>query len=119
MPDGTARSGDGMPPQGTPPHGTAQRIRTRAIWAVALFTAALPPAFIGFGIATATEDQTNLAMPLAFLFWAVGLLFALWAAVPTLRHWDGLPAQTRWLGALPLLSVSLFLSVAMVAALFI
>ena len=49
----------------------------------------------------------------------VGLLFALWAAFPTLRYWDGLPAQTRWLGALPLLSVSLFLSAALIAVLFV
>lgn len=102
---------------GTPPFGTARRIRTRSIWAVALFTASLPPAFIGFGIATATDDQTNLAMPLAFLFWAIGLLFALWAAVPTLRYWDGLPGPIRWLGALPLLSVSLFLSLALIGTL--
>ena len=109
-----------MPPRdGTPPFGTAQRIRTRAIWAVALFTASLPPAFIGLGIANATDDQTNLAMPLAFIFWGVGLLFALWAAVPALRHWDGLPGPVRWLGALPLLSVSLFLSVALVGALLV
>ena len=102
---------------GMPPYGTNQRIRTRAIWAVALFTASLPPAFIGFGIATATDDQTNLAMPLAFVFWSTGLLFALWAAVPTLRYWDGLPGQVRWLGALPLLSVSLFLSIALISIL--
>ena len=109
-----------MPPRdGTPPYGTAQRIRTRAIWAVALFTASLPPAFIGLGIANATDDQTNLAMPLAFIFWGVGLLFALWAAVPALRHWDGLPGTVRWLGALPLLSVSLFLSAALVGALLV
>ncbi|MFN4016610.1 MAG: hypothetical protein ACK4JB_14815 [Reyranella sp.] len=94
----------------TPPFGTGQRIRTRAIWAVSLFTAAIPPAVVGLGIATATDDQVNVAMPLALLFWALGFLFALWAAVPTLRHWDGLPTQTRWLGSLPLLSVSLFLS---------
>jgi zinc transporter ZupT len=105
------------PATGTPPFGTAQRIRTRAIWAVALFTASLPPAFIGLGIATATDDQTNIAMPLAFVFWATGLLFALWAAVPALRYWDGLPGQVRWLGSLPLLSVSLFLSVALIGAL--
>ncbi len=101
----------------TPPFGTARRIRTRSIWAVALFTASLPPAFIGLGIANATDDQTNLAMPLAFIFWTIGLLFALWAAVPTLRYWDGLPSQIRWLGALPLLSVSLFLSAALIGAL--
>jgi len=103
----------------TPPFGTARRIRTRSIWAVALFTASLPPAFIGFGIASATDDQTNLAMPLAFVFWAIGLLFALWAAFPTLRHWDGLPGPVRWLGALPLLSVSLFLSVGLILGLFL
>ncbi len=105
--------GDGATAVRPPPFGTAQRIRTRAIWAVSLFTAAIPPAVVGFGISTATDDQVNVAMPLAFLFWVVGFLFALWAAVPTLHHWDGLPAQTRWLGALPLLSVSLFLSLAL------
>ncbi|MEI7873195.1 MAG: hypothetical protein WCK95_13790 [Alphaproteobacteria bacterium] len=104
---------------GMPPYGTNQRIRTRAIWAVALFTASLPPAFIGFGMATATDDQTNLAMPLAFIFWSTGLLFALWAAVPTLRYWDGLPGQVRWLGSLPLLSVSLFLSIALIVSLLV
>ena len=103
----------------TPPFGTARRIRTRSIWAVALFTASLPPALIGFGIASANDDQTNLAMPLAFVFWAIGLLFALWAAFPTLRHWDGLPGPVRWLGALPLLSVSLFLSVGLILGLFL
>ena len=113
MQSDTARAG------GTPPFGTARRIRTRSIWAVALFTASLPPAFIGLGIATATDDQTNLAMPLAFVFWTIGLLFALWAAVPTLRYWDGLPGPVRWLGALPLLSVSLFLSAALVGVLLV
>ena len=46
-------------------------------------------------------------------------MFALWAAFPTLRYWEGLPIQMRWLGALPLLSVSLFLSAALIAALFV
>ena len=101
----------------TPPFGTGQRIRTRAIWAVSLFTAAIPPAIVGLGISTATDDQVNVAMPLALLFWALGFLFALWAAVPTLRYWDGLPQQTRWLGSLPLLSVSLFLSLALLVPL--
>ena len=35
----------------TPPFGTSQRIRNRAIWAVALFAAAVPPAFVGMGVA--------------------------------------------------------------------
>jgi len=87
-----------------PPFGTQQRIRVRAIWAVALFAAAVPPAIVGSGIIATGSDEANVAMPMAFGFWAIGLLMALWAAFPTLRYWDGLPAQTRWLGALPLLS---------------
>ena len=46
--------------------------------------------------------------------WAVGLLFAIWAAFPTMRYWEILPDTVRWLGALPLLSVSLFLSLAII-----
>jgi hypothetical protein len=110
--DGGARPGS------TPPFGTSQRIRNRAIWAVALFAASVPPAVIGLGIAAATPEQTNVAMPLAFLFWVLGVLMALWAAFPTLRYWEGLSAQTRWMGALPMLSVSLFLSAALIAATF-
>ena len=49
----------------------------------------------------------------------LGVLFAIGAAIPTLRHWDLLPQQTRWLGALPMLSVSLMLSVALIAAIFV
>ena len=99
-----------------PPFGTSQRIRNRAIWAVAFFAASLPPAAVGFGIAHATEDQVNIATPLALLFWVLGFLFALWTAIPTLRYWDGLPLGTRWLGALPLLSVSMFLTAALLGA---
>lgn len=100
-----------------PPFGTSQRIRVRAIWAVALFAASVPPAVVGMGIAAAPADQASVAMPLAFGFWVMAALLALWAAVPTLRYWEGLPEQIRWLGALPMLSVSLFLSVALVASL--
>jgi hypothetical protein len=108
---------DGARP--APPFGTSRRIRNRAIWAVALFASSVPPAFVGLGVAETTTDQVNVALPLAFGFWAIGVLFALWAAFPTLRYWDGLTVQTRWLGALPLLSVSLFLSAALIAALFV
>lgn len=100
-----------------PPFGTGRRIRNRAIWAVAWFTAAVPPALVGLGIATGTDDPANLAIVLAVLFWIAGFLSALWAAVPTLRHWDGLPNATRWLGSLPLLYVSLFLSFAVIVPL--
>ena len=102
----------------TPPVGTIERVRNRAIWAVALFTASVPPAFVGLGSIQANAELLEVALGLAVIFWATGLLFALWAAFPTLRYWDDLPLTTRWLGALPLLSVSLFLSVALVAALF-
>ena len=105
-------------PGWTPPLGTSARIRNRAIWAVALFAASVPPAIVGMGIAAGTSEQANVAMPLAFLFWSLGVLMALWAAFPTLRYWEGLPAQVRWLGALPMLSVSLFLSAAVIAATF-
>ena len=101
------------------PYGTSRKIRDRAIWAVALFAASVVPAIIGVGIINTTVDQANIATPFAFGLWAIGALFALSAAVPTLRHWDLLPLQTRWLGTLPMLCVSLFLSVALVAAIFL
>jgi hypothetical protein len=100
-----------------PPFGTQQRIRVRAIWAVALFAAAVPPAIVGLGIASNGSDEANVAVPLAFGFWAIGFLMALWAAAPTLRYWDGLPGTLRWMGALPMLCVSLSLSVALIAVL--
>jgi hypothetical protein len=77
------------------------------------------PAIIGIGITNATTEQVNIASPFALGLWALGVLFAIAAAIPTLRHWDLLPPQTRWLGALPMLSVSLFLSIALVAAIFV
>jgi hypothetical protein len=109
---------DAAKPDWSPPFGTSQRIRNRAIWAVALFTAAVPPAFVALGVAEVTQDQVNVALPLAVGFWLLGLVCALWAAFPTLRYWEALPQTTRWLGALPMVSVSLFFSVAMIAVLF-
>ena len=99
-----------------PPFGTQRRIRTRAIWAVALFAATVPPAIVGAGIIVTRSDDANVATPMALGFFAIGLLMALWAAFPTLRYWEGLPMQTRWLGALPLLTVSLFFTVALIVA---
>jgi hypothetical protein len=101
------------------PLGTSQRIRNHAIWAVALFTASVPPAIVALGVADVAQDKVNVALPLAVGFWLIGLLFALWAAFPALRYWDVLPQTTRWLGALPLLSVSVFFSAVLIAALFI
>ena len=109
---------DNTQPDRSPPFGTSQRIRNRAIWAVALFTASVPPAIVALGVAEVTQDQVNVALPLAVGFWLIGLLFALWAAFPALRYWEGLPQTTRWLGALPMLSVSLFFTAALLAALF-
>jgi hypothetical protein len=84
-----------------------------------LFAASVPPAVVASGVAEVMVDQGNVTGPLALGFWGIGVLFALWAAFPTLRYWEDLPAQTRWLGALPLLAVSLFLSTALVGALLI
>jgi hypothetical protein len=103
-------------PAWEPPFGTQQRIRTRAIWAVALFTATVPPAVVGAGIIVTGSDEANVATPMALGFFGLGFLMALWAAFPTLRYWEGLPMQTRWLGALPLLTVSLFFTVALITA---
>ena len=112
----------GRPVQGLtvsagPPFGTGQRIRSRVDLGGVPVHRRMPPAVVGLGIATATDDQANVAMPLALFFWVLGFLFALWAAVPTLRYWEALPGQIRWLGALPLLSVSLFMSLALVVPL--
>jgi len=103
-------------PGWTPPLGTNERIRSRAIWAVAMFAASVPPAVIGAGPLSASSEQANVATPLAFAFWIVGMLFASWTAIPTLRYWDALPTRIRLIGALPLLCVSLSLTAAMLAA---
>jgi hypothetical protein len=41
---------------------------------------------------------------------------ALWAAFPTLRYWDALPSTVRWMGAAPMLTISLLLTAALIAA---
>jgi hypothetical protein len=103
------------PQDPSPPVGTIERIRVRAGWAVALFGASVVPAIVGIGIIQTSVPTTNVATPFAFGFWVFGLMFAVGAAIPTLRYWDDLPIHLRWFGALPLLCVSLFLSVAVVA----
>jgi hypothetical protein len=99
-----------------PPPGTAQRIRSRTIWAVALFAAAVPPAFVSTGVGLG-EAYARIALPIALSIWALGMAFALSAAFPTLRYWEHLPGGVRWLGALPLLSVVLFTVAALASAL--
>lgn len=101
----------------TPPEGTSRRIRNRAIWAASLLAAAVPPALVGLGGSAGRADLRDGAMALALSFWAVGLVVALAAALPTLRHWDDLAGSVRWMGALPLLSISLLLSLALLAVL--
>lgn len=103
-------------PEGTPPVGTSRRIRHRAIWAVALFAASVIPTFAGLASGTRPDNDVNIAFVFALAFWLAGVLMALAAAFPTLRYWEGLPEQTRWLGALPLVTISLFLSAALIAA---
>ena len=106
-------------PGPTPPFGTSERIRNRAIWAVAFFAASILPAVVGMGVGDLKGEGITVAMPIALGLWAIGALFALAAALPTLRHWEGLPTQTRLLGALPLLTVSLFLSVTLIGSLLV
>jgi hypothetical protein len=106
-------------PGWTPPFGTNERIRNRAIWAVAFFAASILPAIVGMGIPDLKGDGVAAAMPIALALWAVGALLAMAAALPTLRYWEGLPTQTRLLGALPLLTVSFFLTAALIGALFV
>jgi hypothetical protein len=110
---------DGARPDWTPPLGTNQRIRNRAIWAVAFFAASVLPAIVGMGMADMPGEGAVVAMPIAFALWAIGALISLFAAFPTLRYWEGLPTQTRLLGALPLLTVSFFLTAALIGALFV
>jgi hypothetical protein len=109
-----AKPSDRTSPDRQIPVGTIERIRVRAGGAVALFAASVPPAVVGAGLISTASDKANIATPFAFLFWAAGLALALAAAVPTIRHWEGLPPHIRWFGALPLLCVSLFLSVAVI-----
>jgi len=110
---------DGARPGWTPPLGTNQRIRNRAIWAVAFFAASVMPAIVGIGMIDIEGEGGAVAMPIAFALWAIGALFALLTAFTTLRYWEGLPMQTRLLGALPLLTVSFFLTAALITALIV
>jgi len=108
---------DGARPGWTPPLGTNQRIRNRAIWAVAFFAASVMPAIVGIGMIDIEGEGGAVAMPIAFALWAIGALFAVFTAFTTLRYWEALPTQTRLLGALPLLTVSFFLTAALITAL--
>jgi hypothetical protein len=104
-------------PGWTPPPGTSERVRNRAICAVAFFAASIPPAIVGIGVADLRGEGVPVAMPIAFGLWVIGAMFALAAAFPTLRYWEGLPTQTRLLGALPLLTVSFFLTAVLIGSL--
>ncbi len=81
---------------------------------MALFAASVTPTLLGFATSHG-GDSGDIALVFALAFWLSGVVMALWAAFPTLRYWEGLPSQTRWLGALPLLTISLFLSAALIA----
>ena len=100
-----------------PPPGTSQRIRSLTVWAVALFAAAVPPAFISTGVAFGSEAYARIALPIALSIWALGMLFALAAAFPTIRYWEALPSGVRWLGALPIMSVALYFAATLVTSL--
>ena len=81
--------------------------------------ASVLPAIVGMGVTDLQGDGVTIALPVAFSLWAIGALIALAAALTTLRYWDGLSLQTRLLGALPMLTVSLFLTVALLGVLFV
>ena len=104
-------------PGWTPPLGTHQRIRNRAIWAVAFFAASVLPSIVGMDVTGLKGEGAAVALPIAFALWLVGAILAIAAALPTLRYWENLPTQIRLLGALPLLTVSLFLSAALIGSL--
>ncbi|HLG47901.1 MAG TPA: hypothetical protein VKY24_16785 [Reyranella sp.] len=86
---------------------------------MAFFAASVLPAIVGIGMIDVQGEGGAVAMPIAFALWAIGALLALFAALTTLRYWEGLPTQTRLLGALPLLTVSFFLTTALLTALFV
>ena len=48
---------DGARPDWTPPLGTNERIRNRAIWAVAFFAASVLPAIVGMGALEVVKDK--------------------------------------------------------------
>ena len=114
----SVREGAPERPGWTPPLGTSQRIRNRAIWAVAFFAASVLPAIVGMDVVAGMDQKgVAVALPIALALWAIGALISLAAALPTLRYWEGLPSQTRMLGALPLLTVSFFLTAALIGSL--
>jgi len=63
-------------PGRTPPFGTSERIRNRAIWAVAFFAASILPAVVGMGVGDLKGEGITVAMPIALGLWAIGALFA-------------------------------------------
>jgi hypothetical protein len=71
------------------------------------------------GVAAARSEEIAVGMPIALVLWALGALAALAAAIPTLRYWEVLPVQTRLIGALPMLTVSLFLTAALIGVLLV
>ena len=59
-------------------------------------------------------------MPIAFALWAIGALVALVAAFPTLRYWDGpADADAAARARCPLLTVSFFLTAALIGVLLV
>ena len=74
------------------------KVRSRAVWSLSLFTAALPVAFLAGPPDASTAGGRAL---LGSLFWASGAVMGLLAAWVCIRYWPILPRGTRWLGLLP------------------
>jgi hypothetical protein len=84
---------------------TVRRIRSRAVWSLSLFAAALPASLIGIDPTSGTAPSVLLAT----VFWASGIIMAVLASAGALRHWHALSVATRWLGIVPLIGVGLVL----------
>jgi hypothetical protein len=82
---------------------TVRRIRSRAVWSLAVFAAAVPASLVGGDPAAGVAPSALLAT----VFWAIGTVVAVAAAAGALRHWPALSPATRWLAMTPLAGVGL------------
>jgi hypothetical protein len=111
--------------RGAPPTGASFRIersalarRTRniAVWAIALFIAAVPIAIIGGAVERGADGAAGVGPALAMLFWLLGVLAGAWAFILAFRHWHDLPSGIRWLASLPLIVVLFLIALAALVA---
>jgi hypothetical protein len=92
-----------------------RRARNAAVWAVALFVAFVPAAFVGAG-SDSDADAVQTARVMALAFGIAGLLVSILSFVLAFRHWYVLPVATRWLASLPLLVILILVAASMLIA---